>query len=231
MSRRDKGIPFEVAHIPMTVYEKDIKNLYVRVKPPRGEIVVSKPYWLGWDELYDFVEANMTKIIAMQRRIWREAKSYETGEMQDFWGREVPLRLEEGAFGYSAGYQAGEIRLQVPPYSTLEGREKAMVEFYRAELKFALPQIIQKCEARTGLRANEYRVRKMKTRWGTCNIQAKRIWLSLELAKYPKACSEYVLTHELAHLLEPYHNKHFYQLMDKFYPNWKETKAILDKRA
>ena len=96
-----------------------------------------------------------------------------------------------------------------------------MKEWYRKQLKEQLPQLIEKWEKIIGVKSNDWGIKQMKTKWGACNIKAKRIWLNLELAKKPTICLEYILVHELVHLLEKNHNQRFISLMDKFMPKWR----------
>ena len=103
-----------------------------------------------------------------------------------------------------------------------------MREVYRAELVRKTEVLMPKWEAITGLKSNEWRTKYMKTRWGTCNIVAKRIWLNVQLASKPPICLEYVILHELAHLVEKHHNKRFYGFVAKFMPNWQEIKSRLN---
>ena len=103
-----------------------------------------------------------------------------------------------------------------------------MTEWYRKELRELIPPLIAKWEPILGVRVNEFGIKKMKTRWGSCNPEVKRIWLNLELAKKSPTCIEYVLVHEMAHLLERSHNETFVAYMDKFLPNWRAIKAELN---
>ena len=120
--------------------------------------------------------------------------------------------------------------MEVMPHTSVEDRKKLLTEWYRQQMQQAVPEVLARCEARMGLHANEWRIRDMKTRWGTCNIRERRIWLSLHLAKYPPQCLEGVITHELVHLLERGHNKRFYHFMDLFYPDWRTVKKMLAER-
>ena len=103
-----------------------------------------------------------------------------------------------------------------------------MDEWYRAELKKRVPAIIEKWEAKIGVQSNEFGIKKMKTKWGTCNTEAKRIWLNLELARKPLICLEYIIVHELIHLIERSHNQRFVNLIDKFMPLWRSHRATLN---
>lgn len=117
----------------------------------------------------------------------------------------------------------------LPPWELYAGREReAKKQECRMRLEKILPRIIQECERKVGVHAKEWRLRDMKTRWGTCNVEKKRIWLNVWLAEYPQECLEYVVTHELVHLLERGHNQIFYGYMDAFYPQWKSVKTRLN---
>ena len=111
-----------------------------------------------------------------------------------------------------------------------EDEKQAQKEAYKKKLLEVLPQVIQKCERITGLHALEWKLRDMKTRWGSCNIQKKRIWLNIQLAAYPQECLEYVVTHELVHLLVPGHGKEFWAYMDRFFPEWRRVRKELNGR-
>ena len=111
-----------------------------------------------------------------------------------------------------------------------EDEMKAQKEAYKKKILEVLPQVIQKCERITGLHALEWKLRDMKTRWGSCNIQKKRIWLNIQLAAYPRECLEYVVIHELVHLLVPGHGKEFWAYMDRFFPEWRRVRKELNGR-
>ena len=114
---------------------------------------------------------------------------------------------------------------------SLEERRKTMIEFYRHEIKSAIPDVLEKSIAVVGMEPDEWRVKNMKTRWGTCNTREKRIWINLQLAKKSPQCLDYVMIHELTHLIVPNHGSQFKAYMDKFYPNWREVRKLLNKQA
>ena len=123
----------------------------------------------------------------------------------------------------------GTILLRVPKDSTTEERRKLLEEFFRAELKAAIPPIMEKYIPIVGKAPLEWRIRNMKTKWGTCNVVDKRIWLSLNLAKKDPQCLEYVIVHELTHLHEPNHGKAFWARMDVYFPEWREVRKRLNE--
>jgi hypothetical protein len=121
------------------------------------------------------------------------------------------------------------IELQVRPETSTEKRQVIMEEWYRQNLKLILTEMIAKWEERINVKVSEFGIKKMKTRWGTCNVKAKRIWLNLELAKKPKPCLEYIVVHEMIHLLERHHNERFIAYLDKYMPQWRAYKEELNR--
>ncbi len=120
-----------------------------------------------------------------------------------------------------------KIVLYVSPNTSKENRALVVNNWYRQQLKKAVPVLLDKWQAIIGKQVDDWRVKKMKTKWGSCNIAAKRIWINLELAKKSPECLEYILVHELVHLHERHHNEKFMRLMDKFLPNWRLTRDVL----
>ena len=272
-----------VGRMQVLVIRKNIKNMYLRVCPPEGDVRVTAPFRYTDAQIAAFVQAKVDWIRKQQeqirRRPARTEHRYETGELFYVWG--APCRLlvaEKGENAFPAGTRADgamapgldevgfagdftgnrrwtdvdadvlkwadwfctksgavvrcgdTLYMEVIHYASLEDRKKLLTEWYRRQMQQAVPEVLARCEARMGLHANEWRIRDMKTRWGTCNIRERRIWLSLHLAKYPPQCLEGVITHELVHLLERGHNKRFYHFMDLFYPDWRTVKKMLAER-
>ncbi|MDY0078362.1 MAG: SprT-like domain-containing protein, partial [Bacteroidales bacterium] len=117
----------------------------------------------------------------------------------------------------------------IRPKSSREQKQIAINEWYRSELKKLIPEIIEKWEHKIGVQVSEWQVKQMKTKWGTCNIEKKRIWINLELAKKPIHCLEYIVVHEMIHLLERHHNDRFLSLMEKHMPQWKFYREELNR--
>ena len=122
-----------------------------------------------------------------------------------------------------------EIQMVVRPETPHEKKQQILDEWYRSELKRIIPPIIDEWEKKIGVVTNEYGIKKMRTKWGTCNHTAKRIWLNLELAKKPLECIEYIVVHELIHLIEPSHNERFMTLLDHQMPKWKFFRDELNR--
>ena len=143
------------------------------------------------------------------------------------WGKAYELKVVFTEHAHFARLVDGHIVLAVPPGSGREQMEDCLYELYRRELERAVTEIFPKCEQITGLSAKEVRLKRMKTRWGSCNIKEKRVWLSLNLAKKPPECLAYVIIHELVHLLEKNHTPKFHALVAGFYPEWQQAEAWL----
>ena len=215
-------IPFEI------IRKKNQKNIYVRVKAPNGVVVISAPNRCTYSYIDKFIEKEFESIISLREKVLAQkintTYAYVTGEKLPLWGIEYTLKVIIGSTRYNVEKLEDKIILKTPNSSTKETREKAIDNWYKRQVKMVLDNVIQKCEGITNLSAKEYKVRKMKTRWGSCNTKKQRIWLNSELAKKPIECLEYVLIHELSHLLEANHSSKFYVLMDRFCPNWREIK-------
>ena len=154
-------------------------------------------------------------------------QNFESGETLRVLGKPFRLRAEEGGTP-GVAISGGEVVLTMRPGSTREQREAAVIEFYRTILAPVAEEYLTLWQDRTGLGCREWHTKKMKTRWGSCNTVRKRIWLSLKLASYPVCCLEYVIVHELCHLLVPNHGADFKALMDRFCPEWKKVKRLLN---
>lgn len=229
MMRNDElivgGLPIEI------IRKKSLKNLYVRINPPEGDVTVSTPTELTDEDIKLFVlkklpEINKVreKMLSQERQSKRE---YVSGESHYLWGKPYRLQVIKQGSQYNIVKTPTKIIMTVPENATTESKEKAFIEWYRQELKRALPAVIERCEKKAGVHANEFKVKNMRTRWGTCNIEKRRIWINLQLVKKPAECLEYVVTHELVHLLEKNHTNRFHALVNEFFPTWKEAKKLL----
>lgn len=227
--------------IEITVLRKNIKNLYLRVLPPDGRLEISAPRQMSEDTIRKFVESKWNWVQKKQLKYREYEKEqpqsmeavhrYETGEMVWLWGDRVPLKVITAQQKNRAVYQDGIIYLCLKRGTvvSVQEREKLLLQLYRRELQKKAEPYFERWQQRMGVQKDEWRIRDMKTRWGTCNITDRRIWLSLQLAKAPLSCLEYVIVHELNHLFERYHNKHFYDLMDRWTPDWRVRKDVLNQ--
>lgn len=213
--------------IEIKVDKKRIKNIYIRIKPPAGDVIISAPFHMKDEDIYIFAESKI-EWIKKHRRKYEGAASRRlvSSEKTYLWGREYTLVIKEGRGRAEASGES--IIIYEPQSSSFEQRQAELNSLYRREFSQKISELAPQWEQRMGLFADEWRVRDMKTRWGSCNTVRKRIWLSLKLASYPVCCLEYVIVHELCHLLVPNHGADFKVLMDRFYPEWKKVKKLLD---
>lgn len=220
----------------MDVVRKDIKNLHLAVYPPVGRVRVAAPLQvsdeavrlaivsrLGW------IKKQKSKFTSQARQSERE---YVSGESHYFHGQRYRLHVicQNGASRVSIRNKSA-IDLFVREGSDKGQRERVMLAWYRQHLKEQIPVLIEKWEPVLGVRVADWRVKQMKTKWGTCNTKAGRIWLNLELAKKSAPCLEYIVVHEMVHLLERHHNDRFTELMSKYMPQWKLHRAELNRSA
>jgi len=227
-----------VNDLQVEVVRKRIKNLNLRIYPPHGQIKVSVPLAVTDDVVRMVVAGKLEWIKHHQAKFaeqpCRPRLEFLTGECHDFMGRGYQLNVIEYDGPGRAFRNDATIDLYVRDGADLGARRAVLETWYRQQLEEIIPDFLVKWEAIIGVRSNEWRLRKMRTRWGSCNIRERRIWLNLELAKKSRQCIEYVLVHELVHLLECSHNDRFKGLMDQFLPDWrllrKELYAVSLKR-
>lgn len=214
---------------------KRVKYLRIRVCPPDGQIKISAPYRMPLVTIENFVREKQGWIDKQQAKIRarkpKPAKTYEEGEVHYLWGNPYVLRIVETNAPASVQLRSETMELAIRPDSSKEKREAALDAWYREQLKLKIPEFIQKYEPRMGVQVKEFNVKKMKTRWGSCNPRAQRIWLSLELTQKPVECLEYVVVHEMVHLLEASHNKRFWGLVEEFLPGWTTAKYSLNSES
>jgi len=224
----------EVRGIPVEVVRKDIKNLHLGVYPPDGRVRVAVPLRLD-DETVRLAVISRLKWIRRQQDAFecqdrQSQREMVTGESHYVEGRRYRLSvLEHEGPAVVCLPNNKALELRVPPGTSRDRREAVLHRWYRQRLREQIPQLIAKWEPEIGVTVAEWSIKKMKTRWGTCNIDARRLWLNLELAKKPASCLEYILVHEMVHLLERHHNERFKQLMDRVMPQWRLYREELNR--
>ncbi len=220
----------DIDGIKVSVEKKKIKNMYIRVTPPSGQVKITAPLSVSDEAICKFVASRSQWIQKHQQRFLQQRVSAKVedinGENLLLWGQSYPLEVV--CSGRNAVTFADQkIVLQVNKTGAQQC-EAVINEWYREILKAAIPLVLAKSERVVGVKAREWRIKNMRTRWGTCNIQERRIWLNLQLIKKAPECLEYVIIHELVHLLEKGHNDKFRAYMDSFYPDWRRVKAALN---
>ncbi len=222
-----------VKDLTVQVLRKKVKNLNLRVYPNEKKIRVSVPKRIPKNEIVQFIQKKYPwikeKLSKPRNKPSQKPLKYTSGEKHSIWGRDYTLQIiERSKPPHVFLCEDDTVVLQVRPGSTLEKKKSVLKEWYRAELKNKIPDLIEKWERPMEVEVREFGVKQMKTRWGTCNIRDRRIWLNLELAKKKPELLEYVVVHEMIHLLERLHNKRFYRLMASFLPNWRELELDLN---
>lgn len=223
----------EVGNIVIDVEQKDIKNIHLSVHPPNGKVHISAPRRMDLDTIRVFAIAKL-KWIKKQQEIFKKQeretqREYLTRESHYYLGERYLLKIVELDSSPRIVLKKKEIQMIVRPDTSQEKKKEILDEWYRSELKRIAPPIIEKWEKKIGVKSNEYGIKKMRTKWGTCNPVAKRIWLNLELAKKPIECIEYIVVHELVHLLERSHKEKFIAFMDEHMPKWRFYRNELNR--
>lgn len=211
------------------IHFKAIKSLRMKINDQDGSIRISAPKQLPESTVFEFMQQNYQWIEQRQQELAKRPNIiYQSGEQHYLWGTPYALEVIVGNIRPSIKLMDPQsIELRIPENYTVPQKEKLLDNLYRKQIKHVIPDLLEKWQPIVDREVNDWGVKKMRTRWGTCNIQAKRIWLSLELAKKPKECLEYVMVHELVHLHERNHNKRFYELMTLFMPDWKAYEGLL----
>ncbi len=216
------------------IVRKDIKNLHLGVYPPNGRVRVAAPLRVGDDAVrlavigkLGWVRRQQAEFKAQQRQSEREMVS---GESHYFLGRRYRLRVIEHHGAAKVNLRGNSsIDLYIRKGSRADEREQVLLRWYRAQLKALIPPLLHKWQPVLGVHVAGWGVKKMKTKWGSCNSNDRRIWLNLELAKKPVQCLEYILFHEMVHLLERRHNDRFHALINQFMPKWRLYREELNR--
>jgi predicted metal-dependent hydrolase len=223
-----------VGSMTVEIVRKAIKNLHVGVYPPHGRVRVAAPLALNDDAIklavisrLGWIKRQRAKFEAQPRQSKREMV---TGESHYFLGQRYRLNVikHKGA-GKVMLRNKTAIDLYVRMGSDLAQREKVLQRWYREQLKALIPSLLEKWQRAAGVHVSNWGIKNMKTKWGGCNVEARRIWLNLELAKKPVQHIEYILVHELIHLKERHHNDRFTAIMTQLMPKWRHYKAELNQ--
>ncbi|MBE0670547.1 MAG: M48 family metallopeptidase [Anaerolineales bacterium] len=223
----------EVGGFSVDVIFKDIKNVHLSVHPPTGRVRISAPNRMKLDTIrvyaiskLDWIKRHQVKMQSQERETPRE---YLDRESHYVWGKRYLLKVIESDQVPTVELKHTQMLLIVRPGSGVEKRESIVSAWYREEVRKAAEPLIAKWEKQLGVSSAWCYVQRMKTKWGSCNPSTHSIRLNSDLAKKPRECLEYIVVHELIHLLEPSHNARFTSLMDKFMPNWKHIREELNR--
>jgi len=224
----------KIRGMPVEIVRKDIKNLHVGVYPPEGRIRVAAPARLDDEAIRLAVISRLGWIKRKQKGFEKQKRQSQremvTGESHYFEGQRYRLDVIEKDIPPAVRIPDNStIQLQVRPDSDRDKREAILHDWYRGHLQEQIPPLVARWEAEIGVKVAEARIKKMKTLWGSCNPEARRIWLNLELAKKPPICLEYIVVHEMVHFLERHHNDRFLALLDEHMPSWRLHRDQLNR--
>ena len=222
-----------IGNITVEVTKKDIKNVHLSVNPPTGNVRISAPIRMNLDTIrvfavsrLDWIRKQQAKLLEQERESPRD---YTYRESHYVWGRRYLLSVVERAGQPSVSLKPSRLVLSVRPGTDAAGKEAIVAGWYRDQVKSAGADLISRWSPVLGVDVERVFVQQMKTKWGSCNPKAHSIRLNTELAKKPKECLEYVVVHEMTHLLEPTHNARFIALMDQFIPQWQSSRHQLNR--
>ena len=223
----------EVGGMTIEVIFKKIKNIHLSVHPPTGRVRISAPKRMKLDTLRIYAISKINWIKKHQKKFQEQEREtrreYLDRESHYVWGKRYLLKVKEENRSPSVELKHNQMILTVRPGALMAKREAVVTSWYRDQVRDAVPPLIAKWEPVLGVQAGTIVVRRMKTRWGSCTPTRRTIRLNSELAKKTPECLEYVLVHEMIHLLEPSHNTNFIGLMDKFMPQWRHFRDELNR--
>lgn len=222
-----------VGDLEVEIVRKEIKNLHLGVYPPDGRVRVAAPPTVSNDAIrvavasrFGWIKRHMRSFLEQPRQGERR---YVSGETHYHLGQQYRLKLVEGAGPSSVELQPPDwIEIRVPKGKDREFRNRTMKRWQRAILREMAASLVTDWAERLSVSEPSYGVKRMKTKWGSCNTKDRRIWLNLELIKKPSECLSYVILHEMAHLLEPNHGERFVGLLDRHMPNWRSHRDRLN---
>ncbi len=222
-----------IGDISIDVIQKDIKNVYLAVYPPNGRVRISAPLYMNEEAVRLFAISKLLWTKRQQRKYQNQeresSREYIYRETHYFFGKRYLLNVIVHEGRNKVVKTSKTIDLYIRKTESQSKKQSIMNEWYRIEIKTVIPELLHKWEKVIGVEASDWGVKLMKTKWGSCNREAKRIWLNLELAKKPVQCLEYIIIHELIHLLERHHNENFERYIDKFMPEWKSYREELNR--
>lgn len=217
----------KVGELDITVkYRKGMKKIYLRVEK-NGDIVVKAPLRTPNYIIKKLIHDNIAELKRRQNNILNslpKKREYKTGETYFVFGKELPLEVVNSNKNTLI---ITEEKIVLVAKDQNQDREKIFQKGIREKLRQQSLYFVKKYEPIMNVKANELRIKKMNTRWGTCNLEAKRIWINEELVKYPISCLEHIVVHELTHLLEINHTPRFYELLEHYYPNYKHNDKLI----
>jgi predicted metal-dependent hydrolase len=222
----------QLGELAVDVVRKDIKHVHLSVHPPTGRITISAPTRMKLDTIRVFAISKLGWIRQQQARLRAQERAtpreYLDRESHYVWGRRYLLVTVEANEAPGVELTPSRLRLRVRPGADAGKKQAVLEAWYRDQIRQAMAGLLAKWEPRLGVKLAWCFVQRMKTQWGSCNASARTIRLNSELAKKPEACLEYIVVHELTHLIERHHNGRFVALMDQQIPHWRQRQQELN---
>ncbi|MFM9118582.1 MAG: M48 family metallopeptidase [Planctomycetota bacterium] len=223
----------QLGAIEVEVILKDIKNVHLSVHPPLGRVRIAAPARMSMDTIRVFAISKLAWIKQQQRKLAAQeretTRDYVNRESHYVWGQRLLLTVVEKDQPPAVSVRLNKMTLSVRPGADRGQRQEILERWYREQVRSEVPQLIERWEKRLGVKVERFFVQRMKTRWGSCNPDTASIRLNTDLAKKPVLCLEYIVVHEMMHLLEPTHNARFIALMDRHMPQWPERRQLLNR--
>lgn len=233
MSHPMQQATIEIGELSIAVTQKAVKNVHLTVHPPDGRVTLVMPTTTRLDVAHAYAISKLGWIRAQQHKLQSQAREtprqFVERESHYLWGRRYLLTIDYQAAKPSVKLDHKRITLTVRPGSNAAKRAEVLHTWHKSLLHAAVPGLSQQWEPKLGVKINGYFLQRMKTKWGSCNHRAGHIRLNTELVKKPKDLLEYVVVHEMIHLIEPTHNDHFVALLDEHYPTWREARTELNE--
>jgi predicted metal-dependent hydrolase len=222
----------QLGDVAVDVVFKDIKHVHLSVYPPDGRVRLAAPAHMSLETLRVFAVSKLGWIRTQQKKLHAQAREtprdFLERESHYLWGRRYLLSLVEQEAAPTLTINPGSLVLRVRPGTSQAERDAIVAGWYRRQVRDAVAEVIGTWESILGVRVQRLFVQRMKTRWGSCNPDTRTIRLNTELAKKPAQCLEYILVHEMTHLLERHHNARFVELMDRHLPQWRQSRDLLN---
>ncbi|MGG4579139.1 M48 family metallopeptidase [Alcaligenes sp. Me129] len=223
----------QLGEISIAVTRKDIKNVHLTVHPPDGRVTLAAPTNTRLEVARAYAISKLVWIRDQQRKLECQAREtprqFVERESHYVWGRRYLMAVDYQDVKPTVVLSNKRITLIVRPDSSAEKRAEVMHEWHKSLLHEVVPPLIQKWEHKLKVRVSGYFLQRMKTKWGSCNHAAGNIRLNTELVKKPKDLLEYVIVHEMAHLIEPTHSDRFIAILEEHYPSWREARTELNE--
>src|SRR5664280_262248 len=221
-----------VSGLNIDVVYKDIKNLHIGVYPPVGRVRVAAPERLDEEQIRLAVIQRLPWIKRKRQQLQDAARQSRremvTGESHFVWGVRIRLKVIERPGRAHVEVDGDRLLLYVPDGTDVDARLKLLQDWQRKQLRLAVPPLLERWEPTIGHQVPRWSIRRMKTKWGSCNRETGHIWFNLELAKKHPLCLEYIVVHEMTHLLERNHGERFTKLMDGFMSDWRSRRDDLN---